>query len=270
MNRIILLLSSTAQAAWVVLRPAGCAVLGKERFERLLKASGLREWKARHFQFTAVLPDGNKIVYRPHDQCFIDEVYNDRVYDAEGLIKPGQTVVDIGGHIGLFSLYSSSKVGKSGRVVVCEPGPNNFPILERNLSLNELPQITARPYAISDHEGEAEFFIPIGGTEADNPATNSLYPTSDRKAVKVKLKTLDALVKEEGIGDIDHLKVDVEGAELDVLAGGEAALKRTRRVMMEVHPGRVDPKKVTAWLEARGFKMKELSADPLVVEGRRS
>ena len=245
-------------------------MVGRERFDRLVSAAGLREWKTRHWQSETTLPDGNRVIYRPHDQCFIDEIYSLRIYDQENAILPGQTVVDLGGHIGLFTLYASRKVGSRGRVVVCEPNPHNFALLKRNIGLNDLPHISAHHCAVAERDGEAEFYIPEGGADRDNPATSSLYSTQGRRAVKVPLRTLDGLMREEGIESIDHLKVDVEGAELDVLKGGEHCLKNTRRIVMEVHPPRVDPGALYAYLEERGFQIKELSKDPLIVEGRRA
>jgi FkbM family methyltransferase len=268
-GRVQLIAFSLAQKIWLALRALGRAVIGREKFDSLPSVARLRDWKARHWQALATLPDGQRVIYRPHDQCFIDEIYSMRVYDQDNEIVPGQTVVDIGGHIGLFTLYSSYKVGKQGKVVVCEPGPNNFPLLKKNIELNDCPQISAHHCAIADHEGEADFFMPEGGENKDNPATNSLFQTHGRKGVKVPLKTLDGIFQSEGLKAVDLLKVDVEGAEMAVLAAGENCLKNTRRIVMEVHPPRVTPETVYAWLKARGFRVKELSKEPLVVEGRR-
>jgi hypothetical protein len=68
-------------------------------------------------------------------------------------ITPGDTVLEIGGHIGFISQYLSQLVGRSGRVIVFEPGSNNLPYIRKNL--RELPNVTLEEVAVSDQCGTA-------------------------------------------------------------------------------------------------------------------
>jgi FkbM family methyltransferase len=248
------------QKAWIGLRDSAKALLGPERAERLIAASGIRGLKSRHWRFEKRMPDGSLIRYRPADQCIIDEIYDGKAYGSGEEIRPGQTVVDVGGHIGSFSLWAARRVGPSGRVIVCEPGPDNLALLRANLERNALPQIKLHACALGDHAGEAELFI--ADSSADNPAANTLVATTGRKAVKVPLRTLDQIADEEKLTQIDHLKIDVEGAEMLVLKGAPKALKLTSRVVLEIHAEKLDPQTVVDFLSSSGFTVKILSKKP--------
>lgn len=259
--------SNAAQTAWVYVRDAGRRALGRERFDALVGALGLRAVKARLFRFAKDLPDGGRLVYRAEDETIVEEVYQDRVYDKDTPIEPGMTVVDAGGHIGAFALYAGRKVGPKGRVLVFEPSPDNLALLNQNLALNKLPQIELFPVALAEQTGEADLFLADPGTE--NPATNTLFASEGRKSAKVPLAKLDDLAAKAGLNKIDLLKVDVEGAELRVLKGAQDVLARTARVVMEIHPSRVSPCDVTRFLESKGFVCRTLFQKPLIVEGKR-
>lgn len=259
--------SEAAQRAWELMAGGGRALVGPARFDALVGALGLRGFKARWFRFSKPLPDGGRIFLRAEDECIVSEVYEDRVYDRDEPIQEGQVVVDVGGHIGAFALYAARKVGAKGRVVVFEPSPDNLELLSWNLDENALPQIELFPVALADTAGEAELFLAEPGR--DNPATNTLFRTEGRRAAKVALARLDDLAPKIGLNAIDLLKIDVEGAELRVLQGAAETLGKTRRVVLELHPGRIDPSEAARLLEAQGFKCRTLFQKPLIVEAKR-
>lgn len=268
MERLKVALFALAQGVWVALRTLGAAVLGKERFDRLIDKTGLRAFKSRTWLSRRAMPDGNDILYRPHDQCIVDEVYGQGVYSGVE-IAPGQTVVDVGAHIGVFSLMAARKVGPRGRVLSFEPSPRTLELLRRNLAANALPWVKLHAVALAETEGSAELFV--ADDAEGNPAADTLSAVGGRKNVPVRLRRLDDVLAEEGVAAIDHLKIDVEGAELRVLDGGPKALARTRRVVMEIHPPRVDPAAMRARLEAAGFSCRVVSEGPgsVIVEALR-
>lgn len=243
-----------AQACWRACRSVAVGLLGEERFNRMMKALRLRELKGRYMRFEKTLPDGNVLVYRPQDQCVIDEIYSREIYTRGGGIKPGDVVVDLGGHIGSFTLQASKLVGDSGRVIVCEPGPDNLAVLRENLARNGCRNVALLACAVADKPGTMDLYVPATDDPAQNPIANSLYKSEGRKAVSVPVRTLDEIVASERLTRIDLLKIDIEGAEGLVLAAAGKALAITRRLVMEVHLPHNTPEAMRGKLEAAGFR----------------
>ncbi len=259
MESLKVALFAAAQGVWTALRAAGRAVLGRERFDRLVGLTGLRGLKSRTWLTRRRMPDGTVLLVRPHDQCIVDEVYERGAYSGAEIL-PGQTVVDAGAHIGAFTLMAARRVGPTGRVVCFEPSPRTRELLDRNLAANAVPWVSRRDCALAGAEGRAELFV--ADDAADNPAADTLHASAGRAAVPVRVRRLDDVLEEEGVGPVDHLKIDVEGAELSVMDGAPETLARTRRVVLEVHPPRVDPAEVRRRLEALGFSCRLVSEAP--------
>ena len=260
---------ATAQSVWIFFRMAGRSLLGAERFDLIIDKTGLHGLKSRVWLERFRAPDGSDILYRPHDRCIIDEVYGRSVYSGTE-ISPGQTVVDVGAHIGVFSLMAARRVGPKGHVVCFEPSPRAAEVLRRNLEANGLSWVRHHAVALAETEGSADLFV--ADDAGNNPAADTLSDTPGRGKVSVRLRRLDDVLAEEGIFSVDHLKIDVEGAELRVLDGAPRTLARTRRIAMEVHPPRVDPAEVRRRLEALGFTCRSVSesADSVILDARRA
>ena len=245
------------EAAWKAVRGPLRAVLGEERLGRLLDAFGLRALKSKTFVLDKTVADGSRLLYRPHDQCILDEVFEEHAYGPDASFEPGQTVLDVGGHIGAFACLAARRVGPSGVVVSCEPAPDNAALLRENLARNGFTWARVRQTAVGEAEGAVDLYV--ADLASDNPAANTIFPSEGRRAVRVALTTLDAIVAEEKLSRVDHLKLDIEGAELQALRGAEKTLAVTRRVVMEVHPDRVRPQEVLDFLSSRGFAVAVLS-----------
>lgn len=131
------------------------------------------------------------------------------------LIDPGMTVIDVGASVGMLSLCFARSVGASGQVHAFEAEPDYQDLLAKAFALNGVPWVTLHCKAAGREEGRATFHVsPIAGH-------SSLYDLPEAgastKAIDVEVTTLD-----NALGDlpaIDLVKIDVEGAELDVLAG---------------------------------------------------
>jgi FkbM family methyltransferase len=133
----------------------------------------------------------------------------------ERTLRPGQTFVDCGAHIGHFSLLAARKVVPSGRVYAFEPAMETFALLTRNIRVNHLGDIVrAIPRAVSDHPGPHTLFI-----NHQDSMWHTLYGRGEVRQQTVETTTLDAFFAREGWPAVDVLKVDVEGAELAVLKG---------------------------------------------------
>jgi FkbM family methyltransferase len=150
----------------------------------------------------------------------------------DSLVSPGATVVDVGANIGYNTAYAAHCVGPSGRVIAVEPTQDNLAVLYANLLANNLRNVAVLPCAAGRSRGVHTFYL-----RGSISAVNSLYPDSFyapvSSIVQVPVAPLDELVA----ADPELVKIDVEGAELDVLAGMARILAAPRvRLIVEWHP----------------------------------
>lgn len=136
------------------------------------------------------------------------------------IVKPGYTVFDIGANVGLYTILASKLVGGGGRVAAFEPLPRNIEYLEKHLALNEADNVRIFGVACSNETGEATLHL------GSNCAVGRLYPPGGEQ-LAVETIRIDDLSEQEGFKP-DVLKIDVEGAEIDVLRGGERVIRENR------------------------------------------
>ena len=143
----------------------------------------------------------------------------------------GGTFIDVGANIGYFTLLASRWVGPSGRVYAFEPVSVTYARLRRNLALNPTDNVTAVNEGASSSPGTAAIAL-------EDDAGHSHLLAGEAKANRqetITLTTVDAFVASRGLTRVDVLKIDVEGADFEVLRGAEATLRRFRPVvLMEV------------------------------------
>lgn len=155
------------------------------------------------------------------------------------LIGSGETVFEVGGHIGYLSLIYAHLVGPGGRVVVFEPGANNLPYLKRNIG--PLGHVELVEKAVSDSNGTVTFWLEdLSGQNNSliqdyhllkgNIELAGLNRAVSKQVVTVECVTLDDFI---GAGRAPaFVKIDVEGAELMVLRGAAQMLARRETVLM--------------------------------------
>lgn len=162
-------------------------------------------------------------------------------------VRPGATVYDIGAHYGYYSLLASSLAGESGRVIALEPSPRNLDVLRTHIRLNRVTNITVLETALSDHAGEARF---------DNRAGSGVGHLSPEGPITVKLSTLAALSKDFPPPNV--MKIDVEGAEEAVLAGGRETLARSKPTIFLSTHGEALAENCSRMLRDLGYSLREL------------
>ncbi len=162
------------------------------------------------------------------------------------LVKPGDTVIEVGGHIGYFSVLYAQLVGAAGRVFVFEPGDNNLPYLRRNLAQHANAEIIEK--AVSNQNGIVKFWLEdLSGQNNSmvenyhlldgNIALAGLGSDVHKREVQVPSVTLDTFIVQMQTKNLSpqFIKIDVEGAELLVLQGAENLLaQRKIPLMVEV------------------------------------
>jgi FkbM family methyltransferase len=153
-------------------------------------------------------------------------------------LGPGGCFYDAGAHVGYYSLLASRLVGKAGRVVAFEPDPANVDVLKENLSRNRMSNVEVIPAALWGHRGNVAF----QRSASDGPEVSSrrgavVAPDGDEfraGLIRVEALTLDAFAADHEPPTM--IKIDVEGAEVEVLKGAEKLISRTKPVMLlEVH-----------------------------------
>ena len=155
--------------------------------------------------------------------------------------KDGDIVVDIGAHIGRYTIINSKRVGENGKVIAIEAHPDNFEILNRNIKLNKLTNVIPLNYAVYSKQTKLKLYLPVeepGFTIYNTIMVNRT--ASEEKFTEVNANTLDnILLQQNGIShaDINWIKIDVEGAELEVLKGASSILSKSKDIslLIEIH-----------------------------------
>lgn len=149
--------------------------------------------------------------------------------------RPGDTVLDIGAHIGLFSVVTARRVGPSGRVFSFEPTLGSRQALQRVIALNGVQHLVeVRAEAVSERSGVGLFHsLRIAGSNA-----NSLVRSDRHEGVTfVPVVSIDDFLADRVGGQCQVLKIDVEGAELSVLRGAQGTLRTARpSLWLALHP----------------------------------
>jgi FkbM family methyltransferase len=147
-------------------------------------------------------------------------------------VKPGMKVIDIGAHIGYYTLLFAKCVGPSGRVASFEPSPANFAALQKNVQLNHLENVQTFSEAMFSETKEITLNIPRGLTNSGDASINRM---DGAMQLRVRAITLDSFCASVGFCP-DFLKLDVEGAEHEVLMGGRETIAHFRpRMLVELH-----------------------------------
>jgi len=162
----------------------------------------------------------------------------------------GTTVLDIGANVGFFSILLSRLVGSTGRVFSFEPLPRNIDFIRQHLLLNKIDNVEIVSVAVSDKLGSMKF--------ADSPLHAQGYLT-DRGDLEVSVITLDSL--DNFTNPVSFVKIDVEGAEADLLRGGEAFFKSNRPIILLATHSEAQVEDCRNILTRYGYSMEPLGVD---------
>src|SRR5919112_697369 len=227
-------------------------VLGKKRTDMFYAKRGInfKDFAYRSIKFLKKgdpltleihVPKHDYNIYCPlNKEDFIVMTRHEDEIIERFLPKQGDIVVDIGAHMGRYTIIASKRVGTNGKVVAIEAHPGNFEMLNRNIKLNQLANVIPLNYAVYSKETKIKLYVP------DEESGYTIYHTliSDRatneeKFVEVNANTLDYLLQSKGIKqeEVNWIKIDVEGAEFEVLKGAANILSKSKDIalLIEVH-----------------------------------
>lgn len=157
--------------------------------------------------------------------CNNYEEHITRVMEKE--IKKGHTVLDIGANIGHFTIIMAELVGREGKVFAFEPDPVSFETLKNNVEKYNYNNITLVQKAISNTNGKANLYIHDG-----DHRNNNLYCKYDRY-IDVDIIRLDDYFNNYN-GNIDFIKIDIQGAEVAALQGMCLTLQKSKNIKMVI------------------------------------
>lgn len=191
----------------------------------------------------------------------------DTVRQFQQILRPGDTFIDVGAHVGYFSLIASALVGKSGKVIAFEPEPRNRGGLWHNLIQND---VTAKVSAdaLGNEDRTAVMFVNL-----DNDGGNALWDVGTHpfnaksketpQPIEVQMRRLDGLVKEP----VRLLKIDTEGCETAVLQGARETLRRNPEMTVICEINRYALEQMgSSEIELRTFMQKELGYECWLIE----
>jgi FkbM family methyltransferase len=149
-------------------------------------------------------------------------------------IRPGDTVVEAGANIGTETILLANLVGDTGKVYAFEPNRNVFNRLSYNANiLNQKTNVVCFDQALGEKNDIIRFHI-YPESFPNSGMSSKYHPSPD--VVDVRQVTLDSLLKDSTLTRVDFIKMDVQGAELDVLLGATETLSRFKPyVFLEAH-----------------------------------
>lgn len=177
------------------------------------------------------------------------------------LLRPGDTFVDIGAHVGQFAFAAAQVVGGAGRVIAVEPGPEACAALLRNRALT---RPAARFDVVCAALSDSERFVPFGVVSNHNIGTMRMVASDRSDAVHCATVPYAKLASALAVGPVRVAKIDVEGAEFLVLRGFQG-LERSLwpdHILMEYIPHAFDyfasPQALVAFLRESGYVLRDI------------
>lgn len=204
----------------------------------------------------------------------------ERIFYLE-ILREGMTVFDVGANVGELTLLFSRFAGASGSVHAFEPTGRGFERLEAVCRAASLRNVRLNRLALAEKEGPLSLHVYDGdylswSTRAVRPLEDYGIHVEPPSVEEVPATTLDLYCERHGVAEIDLLKVDVEGAEFQVLSGARRLLdeRRVRRVTFEFGQTTFDmgnsPELIESYLRDAGYELRNVVAGDPVFPGRES
>ncbi|MBD2069876.1 FkbM family methyltransferase [Leptolyngbya sp. FACHB-671] len=139
-------------------------------------------------------------------------------------LQPGMTVIDVGANVGVYTFSAAQKVGATGRVLAVEPFSGCVHCMEETCRANQLDWVKVCAGAASDRNGTIRLALQ-SASELNEVITDDSQTLTPRTYEEVPCFTLDSLIEQENITELDWLKIDAEGHEMQVLKGCDRILR---------------------------------------------
>lgn len=239
--------------------------------QRLLRASGVQRLVNAIYEWRALSDGRLDVKLLGHDLAFVvtsrmEIIRLDTYFEHElaerlvGALKDRDVFYDVGANIGMMSLLVAKAAGPSVEVHAFEPEPQNAERLRANGQLNALPNMFVHEAALGRATGPADLYV-SGGVGVGTHTILGGAEVTEREVLPISVFTGDDWVAKMRVAPT-LMKIDVEGAEMDVLLGFEQLLdaRGVREILVEIHPDvlakqGLSEDAVTTWLHDRGYEM---------------
>ncbi|MFV1974449.1 MAG: FkbM family methyltransferase [Candidatus Scalindua sp.] len=182
---------------------------------------------------------GGRFICRKQDWFGIMEIFLNNEYGPalDYINSPGEpSIIDLGANIGGFALFMFENYPKA-RIVSVEAAPDTFRVLERNQEMNAQRNWDVLQAAVWTENG-------VVNLDRRQASTGHRIAENGSDGESITARRLDDILKERGIDNIDLMKMDIEGAEGDIVPGSEAVFEKTKVLVIEIHTDRIDPSSV--------------------------
>jgi FkbM family methyltransferase len=182
-----------------------------------------------------VLIDGHRFFYRPEDSGSIISANTGR-FESEtyqtmfNILSSGMTMVDVGAHVGWYTLLGARLTGPSGYIYAFEAAPSTAELLQKNVLANEYSNVTVVNKAISHKRGKENFFI----DDYSSGGSSLFISGREKNSIEVETISLDEFFQEEAWPPIHLVKIDIEGAEKLALEGMRELCRRNPQLKLIV------------------------------------
>ncbi len=179
------------------------------------------------------LRNGTKFMIRPetNDKTILNEIWIKKLYTPKGFeIRKDDIVIDIGAHIGFFTVFAAW-YSKKGIVYSFEPEPENFNLLKYNVKINKLKNVKLFNYGVARESCEKRLYI-----SNFNKTAHSIEIKEDQKNyITVRLESLSKIL-DRIKKPIDFLKIDCEGCEYEILINLDRKyFEKIKKIVLEYH-----------------------------------
>ena len=191
-----------------------------------------------------------------------EDWFEDEVRFVRRLVRSNMVAIDVGASFGIFSMAMANAVGPQGSVWAFEPTPETAEFLQNTLALNEARQVNLTRAAVSDRPGTVQFLT------GANSELNAIAKAGEEggAVLTVPSLTLDQAAADYGWREVDFVKLDVEGHELQVIAGGRSFFTQASPlVMFEIKAGEGVDLRPLAPFQAMGYEFYRLVPGPMLL-----
>ncbi len=222
----------------------------------------------------SIMVDNMKMYLHHHDRELSEKLVLNKEWQKFEIeiilknIKEGDTVLDIGANIGYYTLYIARKVGRKGRVFSFEPDPVNCKLLKKSVLANGYTNVIVEQKAVTEKTGKAQLYLCD-----ENKGDHRIYNSYDaREELDIETVSLDDYFKDYK-GDIDFIKIDVQGSEPTVIKGMKNLLRKNKKIKIftEYEPcclklSGVEPDEYLNLLTRERFKLFRVDSKSVMVE----